>query len=90
MIGEGMPGELLPPNLYEPEEADVTEDGMVLIAGVLYDEETLEEVDEEDRIEAERERLLEMLDEAGAEDEYDWPPVDLNPEGDPTRNGAFR
>lgn len=40
-------------------------DGKILIAGVLYDAETLEETDE------------------------DGPPPDLNPEGDPTRNGAF-
>lgn len=50
----------------EEDEDEEYDDGATLIAGVLYDNETGEEVE---------------LDE---EDE-----IDLNPEGDPTRNGAF-
>jgi hypothetical protein len=42
---------------------------------------------EDEAAEAEREHLLEMLEDAGIED--DELPPDMNVEGDPTRNGAF-
>lgn len=106
-IGEGMPGELLPPNLnatsaspfgcticghrvleaHGPDETcfDCDEQAQVGQYAPCADP----ALDEDAIYEAQRQHLLEMLEEAGVDDDIDELPVDLNPEGDPTRNGAF-
>lgn len=63
---------------------------LILIVNADGEAEEAELADDDDAIyEARREALLESLEAMGIDDDLDELPVDLNPEGDPTRNGAF-